>query len=503
MIPKTWLGRILSFWDDLRSSYWFVPLLMSIGGSIGALVLLDLDRRNEPAFGDFFGSFSLSSEATRSVLSTITGSVITVTGVVFSITVVALTLASSQFGPRLLRGFLRDRSNQFVLGTFVSTFLFNLIVLRGVKNDHPPILASTVAVLLAVGSVFILIYFIHHVTTSIQAPSVIASVGRELVSAVERFTLEEPAEPADDAGNSPSRSLGRTLDESDVAERVMREAGIGERDRRSPDPHAHDAEPQGRSGRHAQGATVRSRSAGFLRVIDHSGLVDLAKENDLFVEVVVRPGEFVPLDRVLAVVHGASETGPGSTGTKAGLSDDDWDDIRGAFVLGDRRTEIQDPSLLVDQLVEMGARALSPGVNDPHTAIQCLGRLGDGVGRLGARYWPAFRHRDDDGQVRVVLPRTEFADFAWRSFAPFRQYGAGDPTVVVALVEAAGLAAARCIREADRDALQEVVDEMLDAGLARDSISPSDRRQIESARERFAFRVQVAPSSDQGIKPQQ
>ncbi|MEZ4651629.1 MAG: DUF2254 domain-containing protein [Candidatus Eisenbacteria bacterium] len=487
MIPKTWLGRILSLWDDLRSSYWFVPLLMSIAASISAVILLDMDRRHEPSLGEFFGPFSLSSEATRSVLSTITGSVITVTGVVFSITVVALTLASSQFGPRLLRGFLRDRSNQFVLGTFVSTFLFSLIVLRGVKNDYLPILASTVAVLLAVGSVFVLIYFIHHVTTSIQAPSVIANVGRELVSAVERFTSDEPAQVrpgTQDASDgetpgaeSESASIGRAPIEHAPAGRNA--SGGGQRGGHG---GGDDDQAVGRTGAQKhRGATVRSRSAGFLRVIDRSGLVDLAEEHDFFLEIVVRPGEFVPLDRVLAVV--------GDPVTDAVL-----DDIRGAFVLGDRRTEIQDPGLLVDQLVEMGVRALSPGVNDPHTAIQCLGRLGDGLGRLGARYWPAFRHADEDGRVRVIEPRTEFAAFAWRAFAPFRQYGSGDPTVVVALVEAAGLAAARCIRDADRDALREVVDETLAAALAKTSMSSSDRSHIEDAREQFEFRLQAERS---------
>ncbi len=139
--------------------------------------------------------YTRGPDGARAVLSTIAGSMITVAGVVFSVTIVALSLASNQFGPRLLRNFMRDRGNQIVLGTFVATYLYCLLVMRTVQgmdgSQFVPHLSVTVAILMAVASLGVLIYFIHHVAVSIQAPELIANVAHELHEAIDRLFPEE------------------------------------------------------------------------------------------------------------------------------------------------------------------------------------------------------------------------------------------------------------------------------------------------------------------------
>ncbi|HYG76399.1 MAG TPA: DUF2254 domain-containing protein, partial [Planctomycetota bacterium] len=183
-------ARLLHFGYILISSYWFVPTLMALLAFCLALGCLHLDAqwRDEEVLESGW-TWSGGATSAQQLLGTIAGSMITVAGVVFSVTIVALTLASSQFGPRLLTTFMRDLGNQIVLGTFIATFLYCLMVLRSIRVDPPYVahISVTVALVLAVLSIAVLIYFIHHVPTSIQAERIIASVGRDLDETIEQL----------------------------------------------------------------------------------------------------------------------------------------------------------------------------------------------------------------------------------------------------------------------------------------------------------------------------
>ena len=170
----------------VTSSFWFVPTTMTVVAAGSAIGMIEVDRTWLGPGVRIGWLYSGGAEGARSLLSTVAGSVITVAGVVFSITISTLTQASSQFGPRLLRNFMRDTSNQIVLGTFVATFLYCLLVLRTIHGkiddgaSFVPQLSVTVAVGLAVASIAVLIYFIHHVSLSLQAPNVIAAARGDL-----------------------------------------------------------------------------------------------------------------------------------------------------------------------------------------------------------------------------------------------------------------------------------------------------------------------------------
>ena len=318
-------------WDDLRTSFWFLPTFLVAAAVALSLATIHLDRAT-PYYNwiaTLGWTFTRGPEGSRAVLSTVAGSMMTIASVTFSITVVALQLASSQFGPRLLRNFMRDRGNQVAIGTFIATFTYCLLILRAVngteKEQFVPHISVTVGLLLALVSLGVFIYFIHHAAASIQAENVIAGVSRELHQALDRLYPECMGRGA------PAEARGRGL----------------------PEAFGSEARP------------VSCRESNYLQAIDVDGLLELARGRDLVLRIVQRPGKFFFQGGDLA------EVWPGDR-----VDDELAEAIRSAFYFGPRRTLTQDVEFAFDQLVEVAVRALSPGVNDPFTAIDCVDRLG-------------------------------------------------------------------------------------------------------------------------------
>jgi uncharacterized membrane protein len=414
-----------------------VPSLFALAAGGAALALLAIDRRVDHRLDRVFLWVSdAGADGARATLSVIAGSMMTVTGVVFSITVVSLTLATSQFGPRLLRNFMRDAGNQVVLGTFIGTFLFCLIVLGAIVAPDDgaafvPHLSVTVAIVLGVASLCVLVYFIHHAAVSLQASTVIESVAGELARSLEELFPEQiGAEPADDR-----------------AERV--EAG-------EPDP--------------ARGARVRAQRAGYVLAIEEERLLECAHLRDWKIWIAKRPGAFVVSGGTLATVEGCS----------AAPRSEEACDVAEAFLLGNQRTPIQDSAFLIDQLTEMAVRALSPGTNDPRTAVSCVHRLGDALATLAERRMPSGVRVDESGAVRVIAEPVTFAGLASRIVDPIRRYGAADADVVEALQAALGEAAVRARSEARRATIEALARQVREAAAAALD-AESDRRRAEAA----------------------
>lgn len=386
-------------WASVRSSYWFVPGLMAMGAGALALVMVAVDGRvGAEAVEQLGWIYAGGPEGARGVLSTIAGSMITVAGVTFSVLVVALSLASSQFGPRVLGSFMRDTGNQVVLGAFTGIFLYCLLVLRTVRGGEDagifvPHMSVTVAVGMAVLGVGVLIYFVHHAAISIQVSSVIASLANDLDASVDRlFPLEAPG-----AGGDSGAAGG---------------------------PPAAGAVP------------VRSRHEGYLQAVDVQALLRAAREHDLRVRVQVPVGAFVARGDVLATFHcGPGEGGRREGGDGEGGDGEDGDALRGPFVVGHQRTPTQDVEFSVQQLVDVAVRALSPGINDPFTAALCVDRLGAALARVAERPSPAPTHRDGEGVVRVWSRSPDFADLVQAAFGPLRDYAGGSATVLVHMLD--------------------------------------------------------------------
>jgi uncharacterized membrane protein len=378
-------------YEQLRTSFWFMPALMSLGAALLALVTLAIDARlSDEVRSGLTWIYGGGPEGARSLLSTVASSAITVAGTTFSITIAALSLASSQFGPRLLRTFVRDTGNQVVLGTFVATFLYCLLVVRTVRGLEDtrvvPHLSVTVGVLLAIANLGVLIYFIHHVAMSIRADQVIAAVGHDLDGAVEHLFPEQ---------------LGRGL--------VAQRAGA---DTPPPPAAPPDATP------------VALDHDGYLQVLDVDTLMGLAAEHDLVVTLLRRPGDFIVADEPAALVWPAQH-----------VDDEARRVIAGAFILGRERSAQQDVLFVVNQLVEVAARALSPGINDPFTAITCLDRLGAVLCRVVRRSLPDGRRYDEGGQLRVIAPPVRFDELVDAAFDQIRHYGRDNLVVMGRLLD--------------------------------------------------------------------
>ena len=426
-------AQLLKSWDRIRSGFWFLPSLMACGAVALALATVSLDGSVD---GDWVRTLSWvytgGAEGASAVLQTIAGSMITIAGVVFSLTLVALSLASSQFGPRLLRNFMRDTTNQLVLGTFVATFLYCLLVMRTIRRTDEiafvPHLSVTLGVLFALASLGVLIYFIHHVSVSIQADEIIARVGAELLDGIDRLFPKQigEAEPA------PGTDAARL-------------------------PAAFDREAR----------VVESTGDGYLQIVDADGLMARAAEADAILRVERRPGQYVIQGSPLVSVW------PGER-----VTDEFAAQVNSAFVLGNQRTDAQDIEFAVHQLVEIAARALSPGVNDPFTAITCVDRLGSALCRLARRDLPSPCRYDEHKRLRIVAPRVTFTGILDAAFNQIRQYSRSSAAVAIQLLDTISAIAAAAHRPEDRNALRRHAD-MIARGAREGLPEAGDRQAVE------------------------
>ncbi|MEY9844790.1 DUF2254 domain-containing protein [Streptacidiphilus sp. MAP5-3] len=377
--------------ERLRTNLWLVPALEAAVAAVLFAGTLKLDRVAYNG-GLHFPSWVLSGSAdgARQVLSTIAAAVITVAGLVFSITIVALTLASTQFGPRMLRNFIRDRGTQLTLGTFVATFLYTMLVLvaisPGPHGDFVPHLSVTVALALTLADLAMLIYFINHIARVIQLPHVIADIARELARAIEQ-------EGAGDAVGVGGRERG--LSPRELLERMATE-----------------------------GAPVLTPEPGYLQYLRHDRLIAIAHESHAVVHLLNRPGHFLVQGSPLALVW-PPEAAPK---VEAGLD-------RGQ-VTGPYRTLTQDISFGVDQLVEIAIRALSAAVNDTFTALTCIDWLGECLCRIGPGWHQQRVHRDTEGYVRLIAYQASYERLVQRAFEKIRQGGVGMPAVMIRQLDA-------------------------------------------------------------------
>ncbi len=386
--------KIANFFEKLRSSYWFLPSVMSILAVVLAIALIAVD-----IFKDQYGFlnipwFKLTGAAgARAILSTVASSMITVTGIVFSLTIVALSLASQQFGPRLLQNFMRDRGNQFVLGTVTSTFLYCLLVLGTISEDpifpFVPHFSTLLALLLAVLCVGVLIYFIHHIAESIQVTNIITAVSRDLDAAIKRLLPEKVSE------------TGRELDDKYLLAEIL------------PERFDDLARP------------IPALSSGFLQAIEFSGLLDLAEKKELLIRMKHRIGHFVVTGEPLV------EIWPEESVDSEALEKT----INGYFIFGHKRSQEQDMEFFINELVEIAARALSPGVNDPFTAISCINHLGNALCDLAQRVFPPVIKKDSKNRVRIIIYPNTFEQIVGVAFNHIRQYGRSHAAVTIRLLE--------------------------------------------------------------------
>lgn len=426
------------FWQAVRSSYWFVPSLMAIGAIVLGAIVIWLDSGPAANLFDGIAWYQKSKpEGARAVLSAIAGSMITVAGVVFSITIVAISYAATQYGPRILTNFMGDRGNQVTLGTFIATFLYSLMVLRTIYNGDTvfvPQLAVFLAMVLATCSIAVLIYFIHHVPESIHVNHVAAQIGRRLLKSVDRAFPTCFGDPPDD-----TRSL-------EAFEREVRRI-----DQRGDDV-----------------AEILSSVSGYVQGMDSADLRDAACKHGLIIRLLRTPGDFVYPGRPFALASPAAK-----------VSEKVERDIRSSYSVGNLRTPYQDLHFLIDELVDIGARAMSSGVNDPFTARTCVDWLTAGASEM-ARREPASPYRlGPDGELRLIAPGGTFEDLVERGLGAIRAYVAHDVNAASHMAVMLASLAERCRSEQQLECVRHQVNELVE--LARDQLKPPEFARLEAA----------------------
>lgn len=389
--------RIRGLREVVRTQLWPAPT-MAVVAALAAGVLLPLldaavDGSMPPALTALL--FSGGADAARTVLSAVAGSLITVTSLTFSLTVVTLQLASSQYSPRLLRTFTRDRYVHVTLALFLGTFVYALTVLRTVRNsadaraEFVPQVSVTAAFVLTVASVLGLVVFLAHLARQIRVESVLRTVLDEGLAAV-RQVLDEPSATARDDPPSPW---------------APRDAAV-----------------------------VPATGTGFLVRVDEDELLSAAVEAGALLEVQREPGEFVVAGTSVARVWPAEPDTP----LRGEALDRLVDRVRAAVTTGPERTSAQDVGFALRQLTDVVNKALSPGINDPTTAIHALGHSSALLCQLARRDLGARVLRDDDGRVRAVLARPGFADLVELGLAQPCRYGASDPAVLARVLGVLG-----------------------------------------------------------------
>jgi uncharacterized membrane protein len=430
--------RLFKYIDDVRSSYWFLPGLLAILSILLSFLTIALDDILQTEVRETLGFlWGGGPEGTRGLLETVAGSMITVAGVTFSVTMVALSLASSQFGSRLLRNFMADTGNQIVLGTFISTFLYSLLVLRTVRtgdDEFVPYISVTIAILLSIASIGVLIYFIHHVTLIMQSSYVVAEVAKDLFRTIERvFTKSEGEASQREVEIDGKLQMPESFDEGCIQ--------------------------------------IISNNSGYIQAVDDKKLLELSHKHDLFFKIPYRPGHFIIENYPIMFLY-----------PKERLDDKERKKIVRAFIIGRERTHAQDVEYAIEQLVELAVRALSTGINDPFTANTCIDWLGAALAKMSEMEFPSNMRLDENGIVRILYERPfTFEGLINASFNQIRQNSEGSLSVRIRLLEALTLIAAHTQQEENLLILDEHI-EMIYQDAQQEELNPED---MDDLRQRY------------------
>jgi uncharacterized membrane protein len=402
-LPSAWRR------EALRTNLWLVPtveILLAVALFAGTYTLDRSAYDGSLHLPAFF--ISGTADAARQILTAIAAAVITVVTLVFSITIVTLTLASTQFGPRMLRNFIRDRGTQHTLGAFVATFVYSVLALvaigNGAHNQFVPNISITVALLALVLDMGVLIYFINHITNSIQLPQVIASIARDLSTAIaaEGWRGESHAVPPN------------SLSLAEIELQMAASSGV-----------------------------VRTARSGYLQFVHYDTLVRIASRSNAVIRLHYRPGQFLVQGHPLATVWPAEAA---DTVTRS---------LERAHLTGPYRTLAQDLSFAVDQLVEIAIRALSAAVNDTFTALTCIDWLGESLCKIAAEWSPTQIHRDESGQIRLISAAVGYQRIVERAYEKIRQASRGMPAVMIRQLDALEKVMEYTTTSAQRDVLIE------------------------------------------------
>ena len=425
---STHIGSLRYYWIQLRSSVWFLPFLMSLIAVGVALALLSCGESVSRALGLDWLRFA-DQDAARGMLESLLNGMITMTALVVSITMVVLTLAAGQLGPRLIRDFTDDFFTQFVLGLFIGAILYLLVVLHGLdtnKNGNASDLAITTGSLLCAICLFVLLLYINRLASSI--------VSNRLLRRVVMDTYETSDYLQDSTTQAPDR---------EEEEQLVRNAS-------------------------QRGAPVKTAKEGYLENVDYASLLSACDRYDVLVRLTCLPGQWLNQGDVIAEVTPPEACSPRFERL-----------LDKALAVGSTRTPSQDLEFGLQRLVEVGLRALSPSLNDSFTAIAAIDNIGAALARMFGSKRQQGALRGQNGKVRLLCPVVDWTTLINAGFDQMRQAGASLPAVAVRLIDTLGRLAQHIKYEEQRAALQEQLNAILESAKV-DTMVPKDAALIRA-----------------------
>ncbi len=383
------MKKLLFFWKELLATFWFVPIVLIVSSVVLSASLVMLDGSIEIPKQSWVRFFVVeNAESARSILTTISGAMIGVAGTVFSVVLVALTLASSQFGPRLIKRFMYVRLNQIVLGSYIATYLYCLLILNAVKSmdeyNFIPSISILTAILFAAVNIILLIVFIHRIAVSIQADHVVSDIAEFLSNQTETLFPENMGDEKESTNEAPIDHITYSIK-----------------------------------------TVLKNRTSGYLQYISSDTLTSCLQKNDLILKLYYRPGDFLVTDQEIGILY-----------SKQGVDENVIQNILDEFVFGKLKTSQQDLEYSIQQMVEMALRAISPGINDPFTAITCIDHLSSTLSYLAKIEFPSENRYDDNENLRIVANSIDFEGLLDTSFNQIRQFSGSVPSVTIKLMEA-------------------------------------------------------------------
>ena len=444
------MHKLKEIWSALRASFWFMPSLIVAVSIALAVSLIEADTSGGDRLAERWPRlFGAGADGAREMLSTIAASMMSVVGVTFSVTLVALALASSQYSSRILRNFMSSRMTQAAFGIFAGIFTYCLIVLRTIRSGDEgafiPSLAVFFGFVLAIGGVGVLIVFIHHIASSIQASSIIASIARETVQAVDTLFPEQ----------------------------------LGEEEQPQHEDHAALAARRWHR--------IAASRSGYIQNVDSAALMRLAEAHSTIVRMEHGIGEFVV--RNTALVSVAQDRPP----DRAAI-----DDLRAAFSISRHRTVEQDPGFGIRQLVDVALKSLSPGINDTTTAVTCVDYLTTILARLAPRHVPSPQ-RHQDGVLRVIADGPDFESLLAESFDQIRASAEGNLAMMLSLLCALQTLAGLTGNPRRRHALREQTDR-IDELAARTIASVHEHKKVGAQLARVRAALEAEPVVCAGLQ---
>jgi uncharacterized membrane protein len=415
--------------DRLRESLLFLPLLLLAGGVLLEAVAHEIDRHVKIGW---LQPFEMASDAAVTLLSTIAGATITTAGVVFSLLVVSLQLASGQFSPRVLRTFWRDRVGQVLIGLLLASFAFCVLGLSQLDtdSDQAPVLTMTLAIGLALAAILTIVGYLNRLTRQQYVGRIMERIQGEAAELI----ADMPYGPRMERRFGAAIAGPQTLDDRDAL-------------------------------------LVRSHADGWVQQVSHRAMLAAVPPGSTL-RLETRVGAYLIRDEPLARIWPAPDATSGQRIARQ---------IGEAIIVGATRTMQQDVDFALRQLNDIGLRALSPAVNDPTTAIEVILRVSSVMRPLLLADLPEQAQRDDEGRVLLTPWDLDHAEYVRHAYGQIRLYAGSHPQVALTLVRvlrmlrdvAAGHRTDRtaAVAEIDRQ-LAAVLDDVKRSGLPDSELEP-------------------------------